>query len=59
VFNRGLALFPELIIDTFYRFLEENTKMHPKMGSAVLVSMMMKLKRWTECHLLLIRGDKK
>lgn len=28
------------------------------MGSAVLVSMMMKLRRWTECHLLPIRGDK-
>jgi hypothetical protein len=52
-----VALVIDLIIDTFYRFLEENTRIHPKMDSAVLVRLMMKLKRWIECHLL-IGGDK-
>lgn len=48
----------DLIVDALHRFLEENTRIHPKMRSAVLMTMMMKLKRWTDCHLLLIRGDK-
>lgn len=36
----------------------EKTGMLPKMGFEILVSLMMKLKGWIDCHLLMIREDK-